>query len=356
MPSLSVAELQVYLQTYLPTVEVIGNPAIPISNVAKIEEASDGDISFVANPKYERYLTETRASAIIISSSFTHTEPPPNRAFIKVPDAYTAFVFVLEKFLPPSTVLPNGIHTSAVLAASAKIPASVQIGANVYIGECVVIGERTKIFPNTVILDDTVIGEDCILYPNVTIHDKMKIGNRVILHAGVVIGADGFGFAPQADGSYKKIPQIGTVILEDDVELGANTCIDRATLGETIICKGVKLDNLVQIAHNCRVGKHTVIASQTGVSGSTKIGEHCMIAGQVGFAGHIELGNKITVGGHSGVSKNFLKEGETIRGYPARPMRQQLRQEALQAKLGDLFERMKQLEAELAALKSIREA
>lgn len=344
-----VAEIKSYLAQFFPSVEVIGNDEIEIERVAKIESATSGEIAFVANPKYEKYLAETNASAVILSNKIAYKQPKENQSFIVMDDAYTGFVFVLEKLMPKREGLPRGTHPTAVVQSPA--PQSASIGANVFIGKNCLIGERVQIYPNVVILDDCNIGSDSIIYPNVTLYGGTKVGNRVIIHSGSVIGADGFGFAPQKDGAYKKIPQIGIVVIEDDVEIGANTCIDRATLGETRIAKGVKLDNLVQIAHNVVVGKHTVIAAQTGVSGSTKIGEQCMIAGQVGFVGHIELGNKITVGAQSGVAKSFLKEGEFIRGYPARPLREQLRQEAYQAKLKDLFEQVKQLEKALNDLK-----
>jgi UDP-3-O-[3-hydroxymyristoyl] glucosamine N-acyltransferase len=344
-----VAEIKSYLAQFFTAVELIGDDEIEIERVAKIENASRGEISFIANPKYEKYLAETNASAVILSNKIAYKQPKDNQAFIVMDDAYTGFVFVLEKLMPKREGLERGIHPTAVVQS--PIPESASIGANVFIGKNCAIGERVQIYPNVVILDDCNIGSDSIIYPNVTLYSGTKIGNRVIIHSGSVIGADGFGFAPQKDGSYKKIPQIGIVVIEDDVEIGANTCIDRATLGETRIGQGVKLDNLIQIAHNVVIGKHTVIASQTGVSGSTKIGEQCMIAGQAGFVGHIEIGNKITVGAQSGVAKSFLKEGEFIRGYPARPLREQLRQEAYQAKLKDLFEQVKHLEKALNELK-----
>jgi UDP-3-O-[3-hydroxymyristoyl] glucosamine N-acyltransferase len=351
MPELTIGIIHAYLQTLLPTVELIGNPELKIRTVAKIETAKSGDVTFISNPKYEKFLAQTQASLILISSKIPTPTLKPNQAFIKVSDAYSAFVFTLEKFIPVAERLAEGIHPTAEVSYTAVVSGSARIGANVYLGANVKIGDRTKIYPNTVIMDETEIGDDTIIYPNVTLYDRMKIGNRVILHAGVVIGADGFGFAPQKNGSYKKIPQIGIVVIEDDVEVGANSCIDRATMGETLIKKGVKLDNLIQIAHNCRIGEHTVIASQTGVSGSTKIGDYCLIAGQVGFVGHIEIANKVTIGAQSGVSKTVLTDGETLRGYPARPIQQQLRQEALQSKLTELFTTVQKLQAEIDAIK-----
>lgn len=344
-----VSEIKQHLLCLFSAVEVVGSEEIEIQGVSKIESAKAGDLAFVANPKYERHLAETRASAVIIPSDLNHLPPKEHQAFIKVEDAYAAFAFVLEKFAPKRDELDEGIDATAVVRSS--VPATCRVGANAYIGKNCVIGERVKIYPNVVILDDCVIGDDCAIYPNVTIYGGARIGARVIIHSGAVIGADGFGFAPQKDGSYKKIPQIGIVAIEDDVEIGANTCIDRATMGETRIAQGVKIDNLVQIAHNCSVGKHTVIAAQAGVSGSAKIGAQCLIGGQAGFVGHIEIGDRVTVGAQSGVTKSLTKEGEVVRGYPARPLREQLRQEAYQAKLGALFEQVKRMEQELSELK-----
>lgn len=345
-----VAEIRDYLLQALPVVEVVGSDDIEIQNVGKIENAKAGEIAFVANPKYEKYLSETNASAVIISNKLNHGQPKANQAFIKVEDAYAGFAFILERFAPKREELDEGIHPTAVTLS--PVPETSRVGANAYIGKNCRIGERAKIYPNVVIMDDCVIGDDCAIFPNATIYGGTKIGNRVTIHAGAVIGADGFGFAPQKDGSYRKIPQIGAVIIEDDVEIGANTCIDRATMGETRIAEGVKIDNLVQIAHNCSVGKHTVIAAQAGVSGSTKIGAKCLIGGQAGFVGHIEIGDGITIGAQSGVTKSYFKKGEFIRGYPARPLREQLRQEAYQAKLGELFEQVRRMEKELSELKN----
>jgi UDP-3-O-[3-hydroxymyristoyl] glucosamine N-acyltransferase len=344
-----VLDIKNYLSEILPNVSLLGDETLKVENIAKIEEAQTGDISFIANPKYEKFLSATNATAIIISNRLKHDAPPKHQAYIKVEDAYAGFVFVLEKFAPKPEGLKLGVHYSAVVQS--PVSPSCAIGANAFIGKNCAIGERVLIYPNVVIMDNCAIGDDTTIYPNVTIYQGAKIGSRVVIHSGAVIGADGFGFAPQPDGSYKKIPQIGVVVIEDDVEIGANVCIDRATLGETVIFKGVKLDNLVQVAHNVVIGRNTVIASQAGVSGSTKIGDGCMIGGQAGFAGHLELGDKITVGAQSGVSKSFLKSGQAVRGYPARPLREQLRQEAYLAKIGDLFEQVKKLEAELLALK-----
>ncbi len=344
-----VAEIKSYLAQFFTSVEVIGNDTIEIERVAKIENASSGEISFIANPKYEKYLAKTNASAVILSNKITHPQPKENQAYIVMDDAYTGFVFVLEKLMPKREGLEVGIHPTAVVQS--VVPPNTSLGANVFIGKNCTIGERVQLYPNVVVMDECTIGDESIIYPNTTIYSGVKIGKRVVIHSGCVIGADGFGFAPQPDGSYKKIPQIGIVVIEDDVEIGANTCIDRATLGETRIGQGTKLDNLIQIAHNVVIGKNTVIAAQTGVSGSTKIGAQCVIAGQVGFVGHIEIGNKITVGAQSGVTKSYLQEGIFIDGTPARPLYEHLKRQAYQAKLKDLFEQVKQLEKAINDLK-----
>ncbi len=352
MPKLSLGEIYRFLAEIFPETELIGSQNLVIESISPIEEAQAGSISFIANPKYEKFLSQTKASALIVSKKLDTHQAPQELALLKVDDPYSAFVFVLERFSPPRDLAPQGIHPTAVIASSATVHPTARIGAYCVIGENVQIGANTILYPHTTILDGTVIGDACILYPQVTIYHDCQIGHRTIIHAGAVIGADGFGFAPQKDSSFKKIPQIGRVVIEDDVEIGANTCIDRATLGETIIRKGAKLDNLVQVGHNCSVGTNTVIASQAGLSGSTKIGNSCMIGGQVGFVGHLEVADRVTLGGQSGVTKSLTKPGEFLRGSPAKPIREQLRQEAMLGKLEEMMRRIKELEKQLAELKT----
>jgi len=315
-----------------------GDADIEITGLAKIEEATTGDLTFVANPKYQKFLKSTKASAVLVGSDQQGIELP----HIKVEDPYLAFLIALEHFNPP--VRPNftGIHSSSDVSDTAVIGEGVTIGPFVYLGEHVIVGANTLIYPGCVILDGAEIGEDCTLFPNVSIREKCRIGNRVTIHNGTVIGSDGFGFAPIGD-TYRKIPQMGKVVIEDDVEIGANCTIDRATLGETIIRKGCKLDNLIQIAHNVIVDENTVIAAQTGISGSTKIGKNVTIAGQVGTVGHISIGDKSIVAAKSGVSKD-VPAGEVWFGYPAQPIMKQKKIEASSRHLPDMVRKIHQLE------------
>nr|Q3ARF9.1 RecName: Full=UDP-3-O-acylglucosamine N-acyltransferase [Chlorobium chlorochromatii CaD3] len=348
---MTIQEIYEYLSRFFTPVELIGNGEELIHAPAKIESAQAGEVTFVANKKYLRFLALTEASLVIVERSLAVEEYVGKHSFLKVNDPYSAFVFLLQRFIPPRRIAKQGI------AATASIGSNVTIGENVSIGEYAVIGEHCSIGNNTVIaahsvlLDHVTIGSDVVLFPHVTCYDGTRIGNRVVIHSGAVIGADGFGFAPQQDGSYIKIPQIGIVEIGDDVEIGANTTIDRATLGSTVIESGVKLDNLVQVAHNCRIGAHTVIAAQAGVSGSTTLGNHCIVGGQVGFAGHIEVSDHIQVAAKAGVSKSFMQSGIALRGYPAQPMREQLKYEAQLRTVGDLHAKLKALEQELKALR-----
>jgi len=328
-----------------------GDPEIEIVRPAKIEEAQPGDITFVANPKYARFVESTQASAIIVSSAFAVPEQRRSSLnLIRVADPYAGFTRVLQVFAKESEILPPGIHPSAVISKSASIGDEVRIGAHVFIGERVTVGARSQISHNVVLGDDVVIGEDVIIYPQVTIRERCRIGNRVILHPGVVIGSDGFGFAPTPEGSYEKIPQLGIVVIEDDVEIGSNTTVDRATIGETRIKRGAKLDNLIQVAHNVVIGEHTVIAAQTGISGSTKIGAHCVIGGQVGFVGHIEIADHTTIGAQSGVSKSIKVPGKTYFGYPAKEYMNALRQEGALRQLPELILELRELRSAVKKL------
>lgn len=322
--------------------ELIGDASAKLWKVAKIEEGQTGALSFLANPKYEPFLYETQSTAVLVNRDF-NPSAPITAALIKVDDAYAAFTFLLEKFGNP-VANKSGIDKSAVISETAKVGQGVYIGAMTYIADEAVVGDGCKIFPQVYIGDGVQMGKNCIIYPGVKIYHQCIIGDNCIIHAGAVIGSDGFGFAPLPDRSYKKIPQTGNVIIEDNVEIGANSSIDRATMGSTIIRKGVKLDNLVQIAHNVEIGEHTVMASQSGVAGSTKIGKYCVVAGQVGFAGHITIADGSTFGAQSGVPGNIKKENEKWFGYPAIEYSKSIRAYALIKNLPDIDKRLFALE------------
>ena len=295
--------------------KIEGNPDIAVTSFGKIEEAREGQLSFLANPKYEEHLYTTRASVIIINNAF-ELKQPVKATLIRVPDAYTAFAALLTKYQEIMEQQLSGIQEPSHIAKTASYGQNVFIGAFSYIGENVNIGNNTKIFPNVYIGDGAIIGNNSIIHPGVKIYHDCKVGNHVTIHAGTVIGSDGFGYAPQTDGSFRKVPQIGNVVIEDHVEIGANATIDRATIGSTLIRSGVKLDNLIQIAHNVEIGNSTVIAAQTGVSGSTKIGDGVMIGGQVGIVGHIQIGDGAKINAQSGVSKS-VEPGKAVTGSPA---------------------------------------
>lgn len=294
--------------------EIVGDPTIEVSDLSKIEEGKPGSLSFLSNPKYIHYLYETKASAVIVNKSFV-PENTVKAALIKVEDAYVAFTKLLEFY---NQIKNNkvGIEQPHFMGENTHYGKDIYIGAFAYIGQNCQIGNQVKIYPNTYIGDHVKIGDNTTIFAGSKIYSDSEIGNNCIIHAGTIIGSDGFGFAPQEDGSYTKVPQTGNVIIEDDVEIGANTTIDRATLGSTIIRKGAKLDNHIQIAHNVEVGEHTVIASQTGIAGSTKIGRYCQIGGQVGIVGHITIGNHVRIQGQSGVNKS-LKDNDVVQGSPA---------------------------------------
>ncbi len=294
--------------------EVEGDLNSEVSTISKIEEAKKGSLTFLANPKYNAYLYETKASIAIVNKDFK-LEKDVHPTLIKVNDAYQAFSKVLS-FYNQVKNNKTGREHPIYISSSATIGANEYIGAFSYIGDNVKIGENVKIYPNSYIGDNVVIGDNSKIFSGVKVYSESIIGNNCTLHSGCVIGSDGFGFKPNAQGEYEEVPQIGNVILEDNVCIGANTTIDRATLGATIIRKGVKLDNHIQIAHNVEIGKNTVIASQTGVAGSTKIGENCMIGGQVGIVGHITIGNNVKIQAQSGIGRN-LKDNETVQGSPA---------------------------------------
>ncbi|RKY82718.1 UDP-3-O-(3-hydroxymyristoyl)glucosamine N-acyltransferase [candidate division KSB1 bacterium] len=326
--------------------ELIGDGQIVIEDVAKIEEAQKGTITFLANPKYLKYLETSGASAVIIGKDVEHTGEKP---VIKADDPYFAFLQVVLMFHTEKIQIEPGVHKTAVVGRNVKLGKNTAIGANVFIGDNCTIGDNTIVMPGVVIEEDVVIGRDCLLRPLVSLRNGVRIGDRVVLHNGVVVGSDGFGFAFH-QGIYHKIPQIGTVVIEDDVEIGANSTIDRATMGETRIKKGTKIDNLVQVAHNCIIGEHTVIAAQAGLSGSTKIGNYVRIGGQAGFAGHLSLGNNSAVMAQSGVSKSF-PDNVTIFGYPAALSREEFRRQGALRKLPDLLKQFTELKKEVEELK-----
>ena len=328
--------------------EIIGDENATVHTFAKIEEGMPGAISFLSNPKYIPYIYETQSSIVLVNKDFT-PEHEIKATLIKVDNAYESLAKLLNLY-EMSKPKKEGIDSLAFVAPSAKIGENVYIGAFAYIGENAVIGDNTQIYPHTFVGDGVKIGKGCLLYSNVNVYHDCRIGNECILHSGAVIGADGFGFAPQANGEYAKIAQIGNVVLEDNVEIGANTTIDRATMGSTIIKKGVKLDNLIQIAHNVEVGEHTVIAAQAGIAGSAKVGSHAMIGGQVGVAGHIKLGDRIQVGAQSGIP-NHVENDAVIMGYPAVPSKEFARQVVYVKRLPELTRMVKTLEREIEVLK-----
>lgn len=322
--------------------KIEGNPEVTVSSFGKIEEAKQGQLSFFANPKYEEYLYTTGASVILLNESF-ELKHKLTATLIRVPDAYSAFAVLLTKYQETIVEQMNGIQQPVYISATAQLGEKIFVAAFSYISENVKIGNNVKIFPNSFIGNNVKIGNNSIVHAGVKIYNDCIIGNNVTIHAGTVIGSDGFGFAPQADGSYKKIPQLGNVIIEDDVEIGANTTIDRATMGSTIIKKGTKLDNLIQIAHNVEIGNDSVIAAQAGISGSTKIGNNVMIGGQVGIAGHLQIGDANKITAQSGISKS-TKPKTTLAGSPAQDNISELRSQALYRNLPELEKRIKELE------------
>lgn len=320
-----------------------GDPDAAVSSFGKIEEAKEKQLTFLANPKYEEYLYSTNASIVIVNESY-ELKQPVKATLIRVPDAYSAFAILLGKYQDIMQQQLTGIQQPVYISKTAACGENVYIGAFAYLGENVKVGNNTKIYPNVYVGDNVIIGDNCILYPGVKIYHDCVLSNNVIIHGGTIIGSDGFGFAPMADGSFKKIPQIGNVLIEDHVEIGANTTIDRATIGSTLIKAGAKLDNLIQVGHNTEIGNSTVIAAQAGISGSTKIGNSVMIGGQAGIVGHIQLGDGAKVNAQSGVSKS-IEPGKAVTGSPAYDYTAALRSQAVTRKLPELEKRVKELEA-----------
>jgi UDP-3-O-[3-hydroxymyristoyl] glucosamine N-acyltransferase len=329
--------------------DVSGDGNVKVSGVSKIEEGKPGTLSFLSNPKYENYIYTTLSSIVLVNRNF---EPKSEikTTLIKVDDAYQAFASLLDMYDQATKQALKGIESPSYIDPSASLGNNIYVGAFTYIGRNAKVGEGTKIYPQVYVGENVTVGNNCIIYPGVKIYSNSMIGNNCILHSGTVIGSDGFGFAPQSDGTYKKIPQIGNVILEDDVEIGANTAVDCGTFGSTIIKKGVKLDNLVQVAHNCEIGENTVIAGQTGLAGSSKIGKNCRLGGQVGLAGHLTIGNNVQIGAQSGVSKS-VKDNETIISSPAFNYKDAIKTYTIIRNLPKLREEVIQLQKDVKYLK-----
>ncbi len=327
---------------------VEGNAETKVTTFAKIEEGRTGAISFLSNPKYTHYLYDTQSSVVLVNNDL-QLEHPVEATLIRVDNAYECVARLLQMY---ESMKPRkkGIHPQACIAETAHVGDDCYVGAFAYIGENVTIGKGTQIYPHTVVEDNATIGEGCILYPNVSVYHDCQIGNRVILHSGAVIGADGFGFAPGENG-YDKIPQIGNVVIEDDVEIGANACVDRSTMGSTIVHRGAKIDNLVQIAHNVEVGEHTVMSAQVGIAGSTKVGRWCMFGGQAGFAGHITVGDHTNVGAQCGVNSS-VKGNESLIGSPAQEPKSFFRSSVIFKKLPDMYRELEALKKKVDELAS----
>lgn len=322
---------------------VEGDGKTEVSSFGKIEEAKQGQLAFLANPKYEDYLYTTNASVIIINET-QELKQPLNATLIRVADAYIAFAALLQKYQEMVQEQLTGIQQQSYVDASATLGKNIFVGAFTYIGENAVIGDNVKLYPGVYIGNDVIVGDNSILHPGVKICFGCVVGKQVTIHAGTVIGGDGFGFAPQDDGSYKKVPQIGNVIIEDNVEIGCNTTIDRATVGSTIIHSGTKLDNLIQIAHNVEIGNNAVIAAQAGISGSTKIGSNVMIGGQAGIVGHLQIADGTRINAQSGVTKSIKQKNAAVTGSPAYDYTSALRSQALGKNLPQLEKRIAELE------------
>ncbi len=329
--------------------KIQGDATHLISNIAKIEEATTDDLSFLANPKYEPYLYTTQAGVVLVSEDFVpQKEVSANLIIVK--DAYVAFSQLLAEYHRQTYTHPSGIESPSFLSESTQVGENLYLGAFAYVGENVKIGKNVKLYPHVYIGKNVEIGDNTVIYSGVKVYSQTQIGKDCIIHAGTVVGSDGFGFAPQANGSYQKIPQVGKVIIEDNVEIGANTVIDCATMGATVIEKGVKLDNLIQVAHNVRVGEHTVVAAQTGISGSSSIGKNSMIGGQVGIVGHLRLADNIRIAAGAGVTKNVRKAGATLQGAPAFDHKKSLKSYAVYKNLPNLEKRVQELEEKIVSL------
>ena len=329
--------------------EVEGDANASVQTFAKIEEGIEGAISFLANSKYEHYIYETKSTIVLVNKDFV-PERPVSATLVRVDNAYESIARLLTLY-EQTINKRKGIHPLACVAETATVGEGCYIGPFAYIGENAKVGNGTQIYAHSVIEERATVGDDCLIYPNVSVYHDCILGNRVVLHSGCVIGADGFGFAPGADG-YEKIPQIGIVTIEDDVEIGANTCVDRSTMGSTYVRRGVKLDNLVQIAHNCEVGSHTVMSAQVGVAGSTKIGQWCMFGGQVGIAGHATIGDRVLTGAQAGIAGSIRKGHVTIQGSPAIDAKNFMRSSVVFKQLPDIYTEFNRMKEEIEELKN----
>lgn len=326
--------------------EIEGNPDATVEKLVKIEEADAHSLCFIANPKYEHFAETTHAGILVVSKELA-VENKNGTTFLRVEDPYSSFAVLLEKFAQHQDDEKTGVEEGAFVHQEATLHPASYVAAFAYVSQHVQIAKGVKIYPNTYIAENVKIGENTIIHAGVKIYKGTVIGSSCVIHAGAVIGSDGFGFAPQADGSFVKVPQTGQVTIGNDVEIGANTVIDRATLGSTRIKDGAKLDNLVQIAHNVEIGEHSVIAAQAGISGSTKLGKHVMVGGQAGFVGHIQIADGVKINAQSGVSKSVSEAGASLSGSPAEPYRQHYKHIAQSRKIGDLIARIEQLEKAL---------
>ncbi len=327
-----------------------GDPNAEVWNVAKIEEGAPGMLSFLANPKYTSYIYETASSVVIVNNTFV-AEKPIAATLIRVEDAYASFAKLLAYYDQVSQD-KSGVSSLAFVSASAKYGDDVYLGEFAFVGENVTMGNNVKVYPQVYIGDGCVIGDNTVLYPGVRLYRNTVVGRRCVIHAGAVIGADGFGFAPQEDGHYEKIPQVGNVMIDDDVEIGANTTIDRSTMGSTRVHKGVKLDNLVHLAHNVEVGENSALAAQVGISGSTHLGKNCIVGGQSGFVGHLHIANGSKFGGQCGVMGSIREENQEFMGTPIQPLRQYLVSNARFRHIDEMARKLEALEKELTELKS----
>jgi len=329
--------------------EVDGDGTVAVNNVSRIEEGEPGTLSFLANPKYVHYIYETKSSIVLVNKDFV-ADQEIAATLIRVEDAYQALAQLLEMY-EQSKPQRVGIEQPSFVSKTAQVGEQVYIGAFAYVGSNVTLGKNVKLYPHVYIGDNVTIGDNTVLNSGVKVYESCEIGAECIFHSGVVIGGDGFGFAPSSANDYKKVPQVGNVVIEDHVEIGANTCVDRATLGSTIIRKGVKLDNLIQVAHNVEIDENTVIASQTGIAGSTKIGKNCMIGGQVGFAGHLTITDEVKIAAQSGVGKNIKKVGTVVQGSPSFDFVPYQKSYVLFKNLPKMREQIMTMEKELKELK-----